>query len=134
MSFTETEKSKIRHHLGYPQVGETSTFALGLPSPLQQSYMIEGAMNKVTPAGESEVRRHIGILDLLEQQMVDDFELLAVEELASIKINTKEQEALVNRYLYWRAGLANCFNVIPNSYDIRFTGMFGGAGINKRVM
>ena len=43
MSITEDERARGRHHLGYMQVQEASTFVLGVPSGVQTAFMIEGA-------------------------------------------------------------------------------------------
>lgn len=128
---SDAEKVKIRMHLGYHNVAAASTFALGLPAAIETQFIVEGAMEKILPAAENEVRRHIAILDGIEAQMVCDHELLAVNQLGEITIRSDEQEALDKRYLRWRKGLANLLCVVPNPFDPRYPS--AGAGINVPV-
>lgn len=130
MALTDEERVKVRHHLGFLNVTEVATFFLGIPAASQQLFLIESAMNLVLPAAEFEVRRHLRILDRLEEQDVEDSELLAVLEVGEIKINPNELSVLFKQqYLKWRASLANIFGVKPNPYDERFVGL----GLNVRV-
>jgi hypothetical protein len=131
MSLTDAERVKIRHHLGFLNVTEVATFFLGIPAATQQIFLIESAMNLVLPAAEPEVRRHLRILDGLEEQDIEDAELLAVVKVGEIEVNPKELMVLFQQqYRKWRASLANLFGVRPNPYDERFVGL----GVNVPVI
>jgi hypothetical protein len=129
MPFTGEEKTKIRHHLGYLGVQAASTFFLGIPAGIQTQFMIEGAFDRVLLDAEPEVRRHLRILDRIEDQMIDDLELLAVEGVDEIKVRKDEQAALWDQYEHWRRSLANIFGVMPNPFDQRLK----SKGINVSV-
>lgn len=129
MSFTEQEKVRIRHHLGYLNVGLVETFSLGVPSGVETSFLIEGAMNRVLPEAEQEARRHVGILDTIESYMVGDVELLAVLKIGEIEINPNEQVKLKSVYAHWQGALGNLLGIPRNPYDQRFM----NAGINIGV-
>lgn len=131
MPLTEDEKVKVRHHTGYLNVAEASTFVLGTPASVETQFIIEGAMNRVLEVALPELRRHLQILDGIEEQMVEDHELLAVESLGEITVNTKEQTKLTQRYDYWVNSLCNIMGVVRNPFDKRLGS--GGAGINARV-
>jgi|WetSurMetagenome_2_1015567.scaffolds.fasta_scaffold57238_4 hypothetical protein len=129
MAFTEHEKSRIRHHLGYPIVASITTFALGVPMAIEPSFMLESAMDKIIPGCEDVTREKIAVLDKIEQQMVEDLELLSVRKVDEIEINENELSALRKQYDYWASSLANDFRVLRNPYDFRLqTG-----GINVSV-
>lgn len=128
MPLTEQEKIKIRHHLGFLNVAEVSTFVLGTPAAVETQFVIEGAMNRVLEAALPELRRQLQILDSIEEQMVADHELLAVEKIGEITLRKDEQEALVRVYDRWRESLANLLGVYPNPWDKR------GGGINVPVV
>lgn len=127
--FTDEEKVRLRHHLGYLNVQESMTFVLGLPAGVQTQFQIEGAMNRVLEAAMPQARRHMSILDQIESQMVEDLELLAIESIDTIKVRADEQAKLRDQYLYWRLGLANLLGISPNPYDKRYS----EAGINVSV-
>ena len=130
MAFSEREKVKIRAHLGYGNVGQVETFSLGVPAAVETQFLIEGAMNRVLPEAELEVRRLVGIMDGIEAQMVGDMELLAVESIGEIKINEKEQHRLRCAYRQWQATLGNLLMIPPNPYDQRY---MSGSGLNVSV-
>lgn len=121
MPFTDEEKVKIRHHLGYLNVQEAATFALGVPAAVETQHLIEGAMNKVLPAAIGEARRHIQILDGIETQLIGDLELLAITQIGEISVRQDEMKALRKEYQYWRQGLANLLGTYPNPFDKRYS-------------
>ena len=119
MPFTKEEKVKIRHHLGYLNVASASTFVLGSPAAVETSFIIEGAMDRVLVEAEGEVRRHLQILNSIEEQMIGDHELLAVTQVDEISVNPKEHQQLRDQYDYWRQGLSNLLGVYTNPFDKR---------------
>jgi hypothetical protein len=129
--FTDHEKSRIRLHLGYPNVTAIATFQLGLPAAIEPLFILESAMNLIIPGAEDTVRNIIAMCDKIEAQMIDDLELLAVDAVDEIKVRSDEQEKLVQRYIYWTNALAQQFGVMRNPYDKRF---INGGGINVPVM
>jgi hypothetical protein len=106
-------------HLGYLNVQMAFTFVLGIPAAVQTQFSVEGAMDRLLLDAEPEMRRHLRILDKIQDQMVDDLELLAVEGIDEIKIRKDEQAALWDQYEQWRRGLANLFGIAPNPFDQR---------------
>jgi hypothetical protein len=129
MAFTLEEKVKIRHHLGYLGVAAAQTFALGAPAAVETQFIVEGAMNRVMPEAEPEVRRQLEILNSIEDQMNADRELLVVDRVDEIQIRPREMDELRREYLYWRNAMANLLGIYPNPWDRRFS----NAGINVPV-
>ena len=130
--FTDEEKTRIRAHLGYQQGQLTYTFALGVPASVQSQFPIEISMDKLLPAAAPLARKYLEILDRIDDQAVDDYELMAVGKIDEIEINPNEHKQLLGShgYMRWRASLANLFGIIPNPYDQRFYNT--GGGINSR--
>lgn len=131
MSFSDQEKVKIRHHLGYLNVTNAATFVLGIPQAVETQFIIERAMNLVPAAAEGEVRRHVSILGGLEDLMVCGHEHLAIDSIGEIDVRADEQEALTKRYQYWQNSLANLLGIYPNPFDKRFSA--AGARVNVPV-
>lgn len=129
-ALTEEEKVQIRHHLGYLNVQEAATYLLGVPAGVQTQFTIELAMNKVLESALPRLRQIIGVLDKIEAQKVDDLELLAVEQVDTIKLRINEQLQLDQEYIKWRAALANLLGTYPNPNDQRFA----SAGVSVPVM
>lgn len=131
---TDEEKVRVRFHTGYLNVSDAESFALGLPAGVQTQFLIEGAMDKLMPAGLPLFRETLAILDGIMKQMVCDLELLAVESIATIKVRMTEQKELKQEYVFHRAGLCNMLGILPNPYDMRFGGGGTGTGINVSVL
>lgn len=131
MPLTEQEKVSVRHHCGYLNVAEAQTFVLGVPAGVETQFIIEGAMTRVKESALPLVRRHLGILDKIEEQKVEDLELLAVDRLDTIDVNQKEQSGLDKQYDYWVNSLCNALGVARNPFDARKFN--AGGGINARV-
>jgi len=132
MSFSDYEKVRIRHHLGYLNVGASATFVLGTPAAVETQFLIESAMNKVLPEADVLARELLARCDSIEGQMMDNQDLLAVEQVDEIKVRQDEFQALLKRYHYHRNGLANVLGIYPNPFDKRFASS-GGGGINVSV-
>lgn len=132
---TEEEKVLARHHLGYLNVAESSTFVLGVPAGVQTQFTIEGAFPRILPQAEPLFRRHLKILDSLEEQILENAPNVAVEFIDTIKIDKKAFRQTVEQYRYWGSSLGNLMGVPPNPFDQRFnqwsTG--GGGGVNAKV-
>jgi hypothetical protein len=132
MAFSEQEKVRIRHHLGYLNVGQAYTFVAGAPAGVETQFLIEGAMQRVLPEAETLARELLARCDSVEGQMMDNQDLLAVEQVDELKIRQDEFQALLKRYHYHRNALANVLGVYPNPFDKRFAAGTGG-GINVNV-
>lgn len=127
--FTQEEKVRIRHHLGYLNVDAVQTFVLGSPAGVETQFLIEGAMNRVLPEALNLARNILAKCDFVEAQILDNQELLAVTAVGEITVRQDEFQALQGRYHYWRNGLANVLGCYPNPFDKRFE----GTGLNVSV-
>ena len=128
--FSDVEKTRIRHHLGYLNVAAVQTFVLGTPAAVETQFLVEGAMNKVLPEALVLARELIAKCDAVEAQISENQELLAVTQVDEIGVRQDEFEQLKKRYDYWRNGLANCMGIYSNPFDKRFG---AGGGINIPV-
>lgn len=131
--FSDVEKTRIRHHLGFLNVEASQTFVLGSPAGVETQFLVEGAMNRVLPEAAVLAREMIAKCDGVESQMSEDQELLAVTQVDEIGVRQDEFEQLVKRYHYWRNALANILGIYPNPFDKRF-GAGGGMGLNLPVI
>jgi len=128
---TDDEKSRVRYHMGYPEVRAAATFALGMPATVETAFLIELALNQLTDQGRARCRYILSVLDSLDAQMVDNAENLAAEAVGDIKINLREQKHLNYKYDRWVASLSNLLTVPRNPFDQRLT---QSGGINVGVM
>jgi hypothetical protein len=131
VSFTDEQKAKARHHLGYPGVAEAASFGLGTVAGLEFSFLIERAVLKLLPESMPQVEQILCALDTIEAQKLADLELMAVNQIGEIAVNQGEQSQLDKQYNYWAAALSNILTVPRNPYDNRLAA--AGNSINARV-
>ena len=134
-ALTEQEKVKVRHHCGYLNVQDAQTFVLGTPASVETQFIIEGAMNRVLEAALPELRRHLSILDTIENQMVCGLENVEVTKMSEMNINStgehRAQRELRRAYNDWVGSLVNIMGVTRNPFDKR--GGYGLGGVNVSV-
>ena len=131
-ALADEEKVKIRHHLGYINVGQGSTFFLGSPATVEINFAIENAMTKLLPQAYPLVREMLARCDATEQQLFDNQENLAVTKVCDIELRSDEMKELDKRYDRWRGALANALGVYFNPWDKRDVG--GASGVNVPVV
>lgn len=128
---TDDEKVRIRHHLGYLNVDEASTYVIGLPAGVETQFAIEGAFSRLLPAAIPQVRKLLRYCECTEEQRFTSQPNAVVKKVDGIEMGfAEEQEMLAKNYDYWRSALANMFGVMANPFDRRY----GGASLNIPVM
>lgn len=128
---TPDEKVRIRHHLGYLNVDEVSTFVIGLPAGVETQFMIEGAFSRLLAEAIPQVRKLLRYCECTEEQRFGSQPNAAVKKVDNIEMGgADEQVMLAKNYDHWRSALANMFGVVPNPFDHRYA----GGGLNIRVV
>lgn len=130
---TEEEKSRARHHLGYLEVESAQTFVLGVPAAVQTQFMIEGALNRMTPTGAARFRELLCQLDKVESQVFCGIDLADVNKLGEMDINRARLSELARYYKIAQQGLANLLGIPPNPFDMR-EWLQGGVGFSVPVV
>lgn len=133
VQLTEEEKSKVRRHLGFPEVEQISSATFGLVIPLQGLFMVDTAMNHLSVSAANRIRQLLGIMDAMEAKMVAATCQIGVEQVGDIRLRTAEAgktttDLLEKEYLRWAKRLADCLGVAFYPYSARFSG-----GRNVRV-
>ncbi len=131
MPLTEQEKVRVRDLLGFLNVANAQTFALGMPAGVETQFIIEKAMDYVPEHALFLVREHMATLQAIDGQSIEDMELMAVNGIGDITVNQEEQKQLDTRRRYWRGRLCNALGVYPNPFD-QTNGTTGTVG-NVRV-
>ena len=126
---SDFEKSRVRHHLGYPNVEAVSTFYLGVPAAMQTTFMIEGAMVRVLPEAVDLVRTLMARMDSIENQVFCGSDLADVEELGEIKVAADRVAKLAEYYKLAQHELSNLFGVVPNPWDQRSWLQYGAVNV-----
>ena len=119
MPLTPQEKVKIRHHAGYLNAAEQMAFVLGAPAGVETQFLIEGAMNRILEDALPELRRHLGILDKIEESIIENLDFLVAEKLGDITIDANVMEKLTKQYDYWVASMCALMGVNRNPFDQR---------------
>lgn len=133
VGLTEQEQVRCRHHMGYLNMQEVYTFVLGTPAGVETQFLIEGAMQRVRQSALPLVRRHLDVLDSIENLSIEDLDVMVATQVGGISINKDEQKQLVERYDYWVDQLSNLLGCPRNPFDKRKYNPSGGSRINARV-
>lgn len=131
MAFTEKEKARIRHHLGYPSWQHmASAIHLGTPAGVEVLHLLEAAFNKMMPEGEEVIRVDLCNCEDIENQMAGARSRLKTEKVDKVTMNHGELGALRRELELWQRKLADDLGCFPNPFDLSHG---AGGGINAKV-
>ncbi len=139
-SLTESDKERVRYHLGYLNVDPAASIALGFPAATEPGFLVERAMNRINSAyAVARVQRILAILDSIEAQMTDALIRLQAVKVDEITIRNSrdevvEQDELEHEYRRWGRRLANQLGVPVNPLSERYGGsVVGTLRVNSGV-
>ncbi len=135
MAFTEMEKARIRHHLGYPSFASLAqAIQLGYPAVSQPLFLVDDSFGRVTLEGEDAARRDLCECESCEKQMSEARTRFKALKLADLEVNLEETNMLRRELTYWRQQLASDLMVVVNPNAPReYYGAMGAGSINATV-
>jgi hypothetical protein len=117
---TEQEKARIRHHTGYPLIDPVASIVLGVPAASQPMFLVELAMNRIPETAIGMIRNYIGILDNIENNLVEAQTRFSATKLGEITLRQDEPERIEAEYARWAKRLANDLGIPLNTFAERF--------------
>jgi hypothetical protein len=133
MAFTEQEKARVKHHLGYPDwVQLAASMQLGFPAGSQPLFLVEQAFQRLTLGGEESVRCDLCNCEETEGQMATSRGRMKASKLGELHTNRDEPRQLREELIYWRQKLADDLGVVQNPYS-QSAYMGDPGGVNSRV-
>lgn len=133
MAFSEEEKARVLHFLGYPSLSQLSaSIQLGIPAGAEPLFLLEDALTRLRPGGEDAVRRDLCECESIEEQLSSARGRMRATQLGEIKLRENEAQMLRTELGYWTMRLSDDIGVFVNPYA-QAAGGFGG-GINSKVM
>ena len=127
MSFTLSEKARIRYHMGYAGTAMAPSLSAGVPIPLQTMFLLESALNMVLPDAEEIVRVLVSRLDQTDEAIFQCQIRMQAESVDGIKLRANEADSLEREYLRQAARLSDVLHVPLYPFSARF------ANINSLV-
>ena len=125
MSFTNTEKTNIRKHCGYPAFGSNATAFMG--HRFFTSYgSMEYILNNLSVDEEAQARVYVTSLDALEIAILTAGTNMGTASAAVWTRNAREMADRENLYGAWRVKLCQFLGIPP--------GPAVGGGANVAVM
>lgn len=128
MPLSQADRERVRYHLGYLDVQPAASLSFGIPKPIQTIFLVEDAMSNLIELSVPRVLRILGIMDDIEQKLVDAQDRLAATSLGDLKLRTTEPEQLETEYRRWGKRLANIFGVPVYPFSDRYRGSGGTVG------
>lgn len=120
MALTDSEKERVRYHLGYPEVQPAASITFGIPRPIQTAFLVESAMNLLLPVAEDRVRSIVGVLDGIECRLIDAQDRLAAKRIDSLELRDDEPSQLEAEYQRWGFRLADTLGVPVYAYSTKY--------------
>lgn len=114
MALSDTEKTDVRRHCGYPVMGSAPLQTVAWPLSQGRS-VLEYRMNCLTPSEEMVVRRYVATLLVLECAVPKSGEHLDTDQAAVWTRNRTEQEDRLRLLDNWRRRLCSFLGVAPGS-------------------
>ena len=135
MAFTEFEKARIRHHLGYPSFSSVAqSIQLGYPAVSQPLFLVDESFNRVTLEGEDAARKDLCQCEDIEGQLGQARGRFKAAKLGELEVNRDEPLQLRIELRYWRETLAGDLGVVINpNAPSSYYGAMNGGGINATV-
>jgi len=136
VAISEQERSRIRHHLGYPSFSSLAqAIQLGYPAASQPLFLVDDSFNRLTQGGEDAVRRDLCECEAIEQQISQARTRFKASELGDLKVNHEEPNMLRRELTFWRQTLASDLMVVINpNAPTEYYGAMGAGSMNARVM
>lgn len=142
-ALSDSDRARVRRHLGYPNVSMVPTRALGVPALSQPLYLVESAMDRLLPEAADYVRQVIDVMEGIQAQIVDANRRLKAQQLGELKLRRTndeptEQELLWGRYGEWATVLSDELAAPINPYSAKFRQLglagYGGMQASTPVM
>jgi hypothetical protein len=95
-------------------------------------FLVETAMSNILVEAEDKIRRILGVMDGIEEQMIDAQPRLAATQLDELHIRGDETDALENEYVRWGCRLSDILMVPIYAYSTKYKGHFGGCNLPVR--
>lgn len=130
---TEDEKSRVRRHMGYPEVEAVTVYAMGMVIPMQGMFLLDSAMDNLTAGGASRVRQLLQVLDGLEMKLLKAACYLSVDRIGEIQMRPatglQGTDLLEREYVRWAKRLGDALGTPYYPYSEKF----GAGSMNVRV-
>lgn len=128
MPLSESDKERVRYHLGYLEVQGAASIQFGIPRPLQTVFLLEDAMNNIIANAISRVQKILTVLDGIENKLIESQDRLAAKRLDSLELRENEPDQLEREYVRWGHRLADILGVPIYAYSTRYRAAGNAAG------
>ena len=118
--FEDSEKERIRYHLGYLNVEPAASLQFGLPAPIQPLFMVESAMDKILPEGKERILKMVSHMDRIECEMMEGIDYLPANRLGDMEVRKEHIDDLESEYYRWATRLAGQLGVPLYGYAEKF--------------
>jgi hypothetical protein len=130
--FTETQKARIKHFLGYPAwEANANGIQLGIPAGTHALYLVEQSFERLGAGGVASVLSDLKECEEIEKQMGCARQRGRAKRLGDLEPNPDELRMLRGDLERWASIMANDLGCPLNPYA---PNAVGGSGINARVV
>lgn len=133
-TLTDQEKARVRHHLGFLNVGQGTSIGLGVPTVSELGFILERTMNDILPAAIQTIRDTLTECDCIELQMKQGRTRLIARKTDGVELFGPEEIAeLENLYVYWTSNLADELGAEKNPFSKKHQRLGGETFVQEPV-
>lgn len=127
MALTLEERARVRHHLGFPNIGNATVLALGFPAGGQPAFLLEAAMDQVLPEAEPKFREVLAQCECIEKQTQDARKRAQTASVGTVVLRAREEfDDMEDQYDLWTSKLVDVFGVNKNPFSKQHQRVGGG--------
>jgi len=120
---SEPEKTRIRYHLGYPQLGMSPSLSIGVPIDTPMLTLLQRTFELLLPQAEDLVRMLLNRCDVKDQEVADCSIRMQASKVDGVELRKDEADALEREYMRAVARLADTLGVTIYPYSERIKSM-----------
>jgi hypothetical protein len=117
---SDVEKAQIRHHGGYLNTDPVLSQQLGTPALSQESFIVEGAMNRIRPEAVGLIRQALQACNDAEENLKRAQRRLSAKQIGNITLRDNECDLREREYSRWTMRLYEDLGAPRNPYSRRF--------------
>ena len=117
---TDSERVRVRYHLGYPNLSAGPSLSAGVPMDSPLMTLLERAFVLLLPQAEPLVRDQISKCDQADARIVEAWDRMRASKVDGIELRADETDALEREYMRQVARLSDTLHCTIYPYSARF--------------
>ena len=120
MPLDNTDRERVRYHLGYPNQTSASSLSFGQPIPRETVFLLETAMTNIPENAIPRILNMLKVLDNIECKLIEAQDRLSAKKMGNLELRDDEPNLLEAEYYRWGGRLADQLGAPFYAYSNRY--------------